>query len=197
MLTAEMRAEEYRVELVEEPAPASGEVGEPVAFKYDREGYGWELRARQADNLIELGYTETPLYTADMLERLAAQPTQQPGDQVELIDAAKAVIASAFDHYTARNGRRMSIEGDDGEKCWIVPFDDFEQLRFAVERAAIAAMPSSEVGQALVNCAGIQSNGGNGDLAYVKVFFKSAGDQDALFVLLNESLPTPPAQGEG
>ncbi len=47
-------------------------------------------------------------------------------------EAGQAVIAQAFDHYTARNGRRIGIEGDDGEKCWIVPFDAFESLRAAI-----------------------------------------------------------------
>lgn len=56
----------------------------------------------------------------------AAQPVEG------LREAAEEVIATAFDYYTARNGRRCSIEGDDGEKCWIVPFDQFEALRSAL-----------------------------------------------------------------
>ena len=51
-----------------------------------------------------------------------------------LLDAGKDVIGSASDHYTARNNRRMTIQGDDGEKCWIVPFDQFEHLRHTLNR---------------------------------------------------------------
>jgi len=56
-----------------------------------------------------------------------------------LMEAAKDVVDRAFDHYRARNGRMCSIEGDDGEKCWIVPFDAMEDLR-----AALASSPASE-----------------------------------------------------
>lgn len=64
---------------------------------------------------------------------LAAMPATPPVDaDVGLVEAARAVIDTAFDHYSARNGKRMTIEGDDGEKCWIVPFDQFEDLRRAL-----------------------------------------------------------------
>ena len=52
-----------------------------------------------------------------------------------LLCAARSLVSQAFDLYTARNGKRMSIEGDDGEKCWIVPFDAFEELRSMVAPA--------------------------------------------------------------
>ena len=55
-----------------------------------------------------------------------------------LRDATKDVIATADDYYTARNGRRCSIEGEDGEKCWIVPFDPFEALRAALTPSALS-----------------------------------------------------------
>lgn len=51
------------------------------------------------------------------------------GDAVRA--AGQAVIDQAFDFYTARNGRVMTIESD-GEKCWIVPCDAFEELRSAL-----------------------------------------------------------------
>lgn len=56
-------------------------------------------------------------------------------EEVEaLIAAGTDVIEQATDYYTARNNRRMSIEGEDGEKCWIVPFDPFEHLRATVNK---------------------------------------------------------------
>lgn len=61
----------------------------------------------------------------------------------EVVGTARDVISQAVDHYTARNGRRMSIEGDDGEKCWIVPFDALEGLRGSLER--LSAAPTSDV----------------------------------------------------
>ncbi len=62
-------------------------------------------------------------------------------DNAVLVERLGAAIGQAFDYYTARNGRRMSIEGDDGEKCWILPFDAFEELKHAL--AALRA-PSTE-----------------------------------------------------
>ncbi|PQM29387.1 hypothetical protein CVO77_00155 [Sphingopyxis lindanitolerans] len=59
-------------------------------------------------------------------------------DAPSIEEAAQAVIASANDYYTARNGKRMGIEGDDGEKCWIVPFDQFEDLRRALSTTSEA-----------------------------------------------------------
>lgn len=60
---------------------------------------------------------------------------ERDAEIARLREAGQAVIDTAFDHYTARNGRRMSIEGDDGEKCWIVPFDHFEALRTTLENS--------------------------------------------------------------
>lgn len=57
-----------------------------------------------------------------------------------LEQAARNLIANRFDTYKARNGRKCSIEGDDGEKCWIVSFDDMAELE-----AALPTPPSSEV----------------------------------------------------
>lgn len=52
--------------------------------------------------------------------------------QVGLIAAARNLIAVRFDAYKAGNGRRVSIEGDDGEKCWIVPFEAMAGLEAAL-----------------------------------------------------------------
>lgn len=68
----------------------------------------------------------------ELRDALASTPATAQGDVREAIRAAHAIFEQATDFYTARNGRRMSIEGDDGEKCWIVPFDAFEDLRHAL-----------------------------------------------------------------
>ncbi|SPL63613.1 hypothetical protein [Ochrobactrum soli] len=46
--------------------------------------------------------------------------------------AATNLIANRFDTYKAQNGKLCSIEGDDGEKCWIVSFDDMAELEAAL-----------------------------------------------------------------
>lgn len=46
---------------------------------------------------------------------------------------------TATDNYLARNGRVCSIEGDDGEKCWIIPNETMESVRQAVAQAESAA----------------------------------------------------------
>jgi len=49
-----------------------------------------------------------------------------------LAEAAESLLARMFGTYTARNGRQVGIQGDDGEKCWIVHSDDIETLRQAL-----------------------------------------------------------------
>ncbi|HHV68223.1 MAG TPA: hypothetical protein GXX48_11345 [Ochrobactrum intermedium] len=46
--------------------------------------------------------------------------------------AARNLIAVRYDTYKARNGNLCSIEGDDGEKAWIVPFDAMADLESAL-----------------------------------------------------------------
>ncbi|WP_257541215.1 hypothetical protein [Sphingobium sp. CFD-1] len=65
------------------------------------------------------------------------RPTPSIADNA-LTEAAKDVVDRAFGHYRARNGRMCSIEGDDGEKCWIVPFDAMEDLRQALTSSPAA-----------------------------------------------------------
>lgn len=48
-------------------------------------------------------------------------------------DAAKGIISSRSSTCKARNGRLMNIEDDNGEMCWIVPFDEMHALETALE----------------------------------------------------------------
>lgn len=66
---------------------------------------------------------------------MATEPMFTPELCEELWDAAEAVLSSMSDSYTARNGRQMGIQGDDGEKCWIVHSDAVEELRRAHAKA--------------------------------------------------------------
>ncbi len=52
--------------------------------------------------------------------------------QLALEEAARNLIAVRYDTYKARNGKLCSIEGDDGEKAWIVPFDAMADLESAL-----------------------------------------------------------------
>ena len=84
--------------------------------------------ADQAALMVLLG---TDWLKQNAPERLRPEPS---GDVVKMREAAEEVAARAFDHYRARNGRMCRREGDDGEKCWIVPYDAMEDLRNALSR---------------------------------------------------------------
>lgn len=62
-----------------------------------------------------------------------------------LEEAARNLINSRFDTYKARNGRRMSIEADDGEKCWIVHFDEMHELELALSALSDAPVVTEEM----------------------------------------------------
>jgi hypothetical protein len=51
-----------------------------------------------------------------------------------LATAARELIASRFDTYRAGNNRQVGIQDDNGEKCWIVPFDEMAALEAALKR---------------------------------------------------------------
>lgn len=58
-------------------------------------------------------------------------PTK-PVDVAAVREDAEQLIRNRFDTYTAKNGKRISIEGDDGEKCWIASFEDMHDLENAL-----------------------------------------------------------------
>ena len=103
-------------------------------------GKAWAVSCRTEDchgAIFSLGYdlfeTQAEAIAAWNTRTADQRCAELEAENARLREAGQAVIDTAFDHYTARNGRRMSIEGDDGEKCWIVPFDHFEALRKALE----------------------------------------------------------------
>lgn len=59
--------------------------------------------------------------------------TSLVASNAEMREAIDDVLGSMSSTYKARNGRTMSIEADDGEKCWIVHSDQIEALRRARE----------------------------------------------------------------
>lgn len=59
--------------------------------------------------------------------------TAANADVDRLVEAAQTLIAQMSDTYKARNSKRMSIEADDGEKCYIVHSDDIFSLQSALD----------------------------------------------------------------
>ena len=119
----------FRDGFMQARAPAGDE--DAAEEEYRREvdgvvlGEGWEASRDAFFAHLPLQAVATPAHAAgkDALERVRA--------------AAQGVIDRKFSTYKARNGREVSIQGDDGEKCWIVHSDDIHELE-----AAIAALPA-------------------------------------------------------
>jgi NTP pyrophosphatase (non-canonical NTP hydrolase) len=140
-----------------------GEVGEllNVVKKLEREERGWRgSRANPQDFADECGDVLICLDKlarrrgVDLAEATAAKfnatsvkvglphmlataptPPASPSALVEeMAEAAQNVVDRMSGTYTARNGREVGIQGDDGEKCWIVHSDDVERLRAALAK---------------------------------------------------------------
>lgn len=98
--------------------------GEPVAVI----GKDWQLLWASAEALtaivertgIKIG---SPLY--------ASPKTTDSVDAVR--EAAQGVIDNKFSTYKARNGREVGIQGDDGEKVWLVHSDYIHALEAALQ----------------------------------------------------------------
>lgn len=71
----------------------------------------------------------------DLSTKYVTKATTAEAQAAQLLEAASDVIASASDTYKKRNGHLANFEDDSGEKCWIVPFDAFENLRTAVTKS--------------------------------------------------------------
>lgn len=68
-------------------------------------------------------------------EAIAAWNTRTPDSVIaELVEAARDLIARKSDTYTARNGRKMGIQADDGEKCFIIHSDAVFFLESAIAK---------------------------------------------------------------
>ena len=69
----------------------------------------------------------------DLAERLNAETVSVSDPKAQaLADALREALEQSFTHYTARNGRKCSIEGEDGEQCLILPFEATNNLRAAL-----------------------------------------------------------------
>ena len=69
---------------------------------------------------------------ADLRKLALRTSPAEPSDAVATVTAQEAaleVLDGLNGIYKSRNGRDVSIEGDDGEKCWILSNDGYEALR--------------------------------------------------------------------
>lgn len=97
-----------------------------VAVYLGRDGDLWARRQSEFNTSRFESLPEAPLPPEDpYIAELEAENSR-------LKDAVLNVLANRFDTYKARNGKQCSIEGEDGEKCWIVSFDDMSELEAAV-----------------------------------------------------------------
>lgn len=61
----------------------------------------------------------------------AAKIREIEAENERLREVGTNLLGRMFDTYKARNGREVSIQGDDGEKCWIVHSDEIAALEAA------------------------------------------------------------------
>ena len=66
-------------------------------------------------------------------------------DDVALIEAAQAILNRMSSTYKARNGREVGVQGDDGEKVWLVHSDEITALEGALARRAVPAVDETEL----------------------------------------------------
>jgi hypothetical protein len=85
------------------------------------------------DLLSDLGIVDGTAAAA-MLAKIRQRASGQ-----RLLRILHDIDLTALDYYRARSGRVCSIEGDDGEKCWIIPNDAMESVRHAIAQAEGAA----------------------------------------------------------
>lgn len=69
-------------------------------------------------------------------EAAEAELTRLREGNERLRNAAKNLLDRMIDTYKSRNGRDVSIEADDGEKCWIVHIDEIFALELALKPTA-------------------------------------------------------------
>lgn len=83
---------------------------------------------------------DDPTQVREWNTRAAPEPNA-PEALPDLVKAAQGVIDRKFSTYRTRNGREVSIEADDGEKCWIVHSDDMFELEAALAKAKTTENP--------------------------------------------------------
>jgi len=107
---------------------AAARAMEPMAFREEFTATDEWYELEQEGRHQALGRARAALEAAAATRR--AQSAVVGDDALRI--AARNLIAGRFDTYKAKNGRYVSIKGDDGEKCWIVNFDEMHELEAAL-----------------------------------------------------------------
>lgn len=69
---------------------------------------------------------------ATTIEALQAQVAAKDAEIAKLREAGSEIITHMFSTYKARNGREVGVQGDDGEKVWLVHSDYIFALQAAL-----------------------------------------------------------------
>jgi hypothetical protein len=89
-----------------------------------------EARLLSCVNLLrDLGIVDGNT-SAAMLAKITLRASGQ-----RLLRIMHDIDLTALDYYRARDARACSIEGDDGEKCWIISSNAMESVRHALAQA--------------------------------------------------------------
>lgn len=73
---------------------------------------------------------------AEIMVRYMVEEMPEEALQRRLMETAQELIDRMSSTYTARNGREVGIQGDDGEKCYIVHSDQIHALETALQQHA-------------------------------------------------------------
>jgi hypothetical protein len=110
----------HPVEETERAEKATYSLGERTAALGDQMAPRGQFRGKSTPNALDDALNE--------LERIV-------GKLRTLHAAAREIIQMRFDTYRAGNNRQVGIQGDDGEKCWIVHSDQMTALEAALAEA--------------------------------------------------------------
>jgi len=114
-------------------APSRAVPAEPSDEEVERAiDDGLVTRFRSA---LRFAASHSVISSADEHALLASLSTAQVDETERLRKAAQALLDGLTSTYTARNGREVGIQGDDGEKCYIVHSDLVFDLRAALSLA--------------------------------------------------------------
>jgi hypothetical protein len=89
---------------------------------------------READLVFAKAVVEDKVRSGTLVLRAEVDRARAEGaaEIKRFREAGSVILERMSSTYTARNGREVGIQGDDGEKVWLVHSDDIENLRAIV-----------------------------------------------------------------
>lgn len=142
MVTIQMDFAHFRraAEALSRPTQSSGEkMSALIDGMLDRIHWQIDCEVKRDDvaeligSLDEYGmaFVSIPQWTVASEAQHAVDAFYKGDADARLIEAARAVIEGKFSTYRARNGRQVGVEGDDGEKVWLVHSEPMSELESA------------------------------------------------------------------